>query len=371
LDTFHFKRGGFRIKMLNGNNSSSFLTISNMTRYEYETKNTLTELTEQIAANGFVIENMYVRPGISATIPFYYPFNMVCKLWTNEKANLFWPGFWYAYGSDSVSALTFYISTSDDFSLGWPRCPPAFNTQNTLEAMKKKKMKKENHAQMETERIARTEVPDVTSTLTQNTDLSGMTEEGESTLVSFLHPDPYMAKDTTIKSLTRFYTVADYVWTTSQGFGTAFTTLEFPSLLFTIPHNIDVLNYFKYFRSDVEIEIRLNTTTMHYGALQIAYIPCYNASEPTADIWQLSNEPNMILSANSANSLRFTIPWVGPYDWMDLEAGNWSDICGVVKMNVLQPLNCIGASGSTSVGVNIQARFLNPVLAGYSLRVAH
>jgi len=240
------------------------------------------------------------------------------------------------------------------------------------------------HAQMDTERQTETHLPQEVTTLTKNTDLEGV---AKSTPESDMSGDlgrganPYLDGDTTTPAMHRFYKLANISWDGTQAVGANVTNYSFPGVAFDIPHLIDCFNYYQYTRFGIEMEFRLNSTLMHAGALLIAWQPCSDSSQASLsfqNIYTAANQNHVILSANTGTSVRITIPYVNPLEWLDMSEsyadGALGGIIGRVYIYVLAPLTQQGSTFNPILQVTPMFRLVNPELAGHSLRdgpVAH
>lgn len=193
------------------------------------------------------------------------------------------------------------------------------------------------------------------------------------------------------KVLTRSYKIRSFAWKSNATAGSLLEQIPFPKALFEIQASVtptfqvntnlvDKLSSFKYFRSKVKVSIRINATKFHYGLIGISWLPHYysvdqgiNQEFPykNYDVFQAMNNNAMLMSANDTSTLQFEIPWITPYQYLDLQRyadtatnPSWESFIGQVQIWVLNPLRNVSASGTTEVRVSIQAQFVDPVVTG-------
>lgn len=164
--------------------------------------------------------------------------------------------------------------------------------------------------------------------------------------------------------LTREYLLDTFNW----GITDVAKTYAFPDFVIAnstawaiIPQ---ILSMYRYYRADVEIRIKMETTPYHQGSLMVGYMPGVNyqlsAAVPTK--YRLSGMNSQVLCASLQNELVFTIPFTSPRDWIDIletwSTGMDSSIgrMWIVTLNTLIPTQ---ANMPTSVPVLVYWRFKN------------
>lgn len=190
--------------------------------------------------------------------------------------------------------------------------------------------------------------------------------------------DPY--PDQGLKTvLERQYLVDSFLWDGSAAIGDKLRTLSFPQLLWAVPNIKEKLDRFQFFRAGVEVTIRVNATSYHFGAMLVASIPHYKetATPPSnvnyfANIYTASNCDCSIFSVNTGVSTSVLLPYIAPARYWNLKddpstpAAN--GFFGQVVLFNLCPIR-LGGSGTTpAVRVSIFAKFVNPQPAGLCLR---
>jgi len=193
----------------------------------------------------------------------------------------------------------------------------------------------------------------------------------EATQVSIERPlaNPY-PDQTPLELLNRMFLILTTNWV--PGFS---QDLNFPGSLNLQATIQKVLTRFRWFRSDVEIEIKINSTPYHQGSLMVGYIPQWLAGSPlplptsgfNAQLFLLSGCNGMILCASSQDGLKFTIPYTHPLDWLDYNtAGVLADSrIATVFIRELNTLVATSAGIAASVPILVYARFVNPQVAGF------
>lgn len=189
------------------------------------------------------------------------------------------------------------------------------------------------------------------------------------TAVSVPRPiaDPY--PDTTPTSmLNRSYNVSSTTWTA----GMTPIVIPFPGCLMGIPTIANILKRYRFLRSDITVEIKLNSTPFHQGALIAAWLPCNTAlpaTTPSKLPFYLSGIDNhVIINAATQDSVKMTIPWLCPLDWFDSQymATTTSTIIGNLYIYELNAVVATSVGQSASIPVNIFASFANPRVTGFT-----
>lgn len=168
--------------------------------------------------------------------------------------------------------------------------------------------------------------------------------------------------------LTRKYLVSQFSWAPGDAFGTNLEKLDFPAALYAIPNIADKLAHFRWLNSDVTLEVRLNTSPLHMGALGVSWLPHYampdNPGFPTANVVQRLQNNAHILSASSRQSITFDMIRTAPRLADPAHTNPLSQI-GRLWIDVLNPLKISGTGTPATVNVSVFASFKNPVVSGY------
>lgn len=171
--------------------------------------------------------------------------------------------------------------------------------------------------------------------------------------------NPYPKVDLTV--LRRKYRVATFQWSATVPGN---LILNFPETLNNVTYIADILQTFKYMNAGVELEIRINSTQFHFGALMVSWIPNTNSNtDHSANIVQQSGNHPVVLSASTQNSATIKIPYINP-DSFYIIAGSTSNIAKVF----ITPLTVLGLATENladTVEVQIFASFTDPLVAGY------
>lgn len=158
--------------------------------------------------------------------------------------------------------------------------------------------------------------------------------------------------------LKRNYLVAELLWT-----GPLVTyNVVFPEVLFAENSIQDALSSFLYFRAGVKIEIRMNSTPYHMGAIIVCWKPCTSDLSPS--LYTASGLRPITLSASTQQACTFTIPYLSPKTWIRLDSFDTAEIA-TVSLVSLAPLITTSADVSPDVHIQVYASFVEPEVAGY------
>jgi hypothetical protein len=144
------------------------------------------------------------------------------------------------------------------------------------------------------------------------------------------------------------------------------TQLAFPGVFHTIPAIETVMSLFKFYRASVKVEVRLNTTQFHFGAIMLSYISnCTFASAHHNGILQQSGNNPIVLSACTQQAATFVIPWTSPflYDvWI-----NSLDMIGRMYITSMTDLNRASDTVPDTVELQVYAALIDIDVAGYKV----
>ncbi len=189
-------------------------------------------------------------------------------------------------------------------------------------------------------------------------------------LMSNPYADPELQK-----VLTRKYQIANLTWGDTDVYGTSLGTVDPMSALLNIQNIADKLTQFRWLRADVDIEIRINATPFHIGALMVSYIPrtTDEATDPAllwpsknASLTQKSQNHGMVMSASSMNNMTIAIKREAPiiFDPID-EVGVFAGCLGTLDFSVLNPLVLASGGSASPLNISVFASFSNPKVSGY------
>lgn len=181
--------------------------------------------------------------------------------------------------------------------------------------------------------------------------------------------NPY--EDTTPAALmSRNYMVSQVVWDASMPYGTLLAHDMFPSLLFDAPRMIDNLSTYRYFKADVNFEVRLSATAMHFGALGVSWLPYMSPGPTHQDINTVSVVQRLMHNASimvvpAQQSVTGTIKFIADRQAIDLsQIDDEESMIGTLWIDVVSQLNQ-GAAGIPPVTVSVYANFTNVELYGH------
>lgn len=167
-----------------------------------------------------------------------------------------------------------------------------------------------------------------------------------------------------------------FQWTTTATAGTQLGFVSFPYDILSKESMGCRMSRFRYFRADIEVQVRLNSTNFHYGQLLCHSLPDTTDIEYDSlvtDIYTASQLNSYLLLANSATSVTFDIPYQHQGDFVDIsDVVNDPDSLARVAFWILSPLSTSADSASSTVDVTVWARFKNfhingPSAKGYTM----
>jgi len=225
-----------------------------------------------------------------------------------------------------------------------------------------------------------------TDTTTEQTAVTAFSDHSSTVSEPAKHKSPLYGTtdvypDQSVKTrLSRTYT-KNVTWTSAQAMGAVILELDLPVDLIDGNANIiSMLSKFQFFRSDVEIEFRVNGTTFHQGKLLVVWLPHYNpddiggkTSQPKyelTDIYTASCNNSCILSANANTTAKIVIPFMGGRQYLNLAHLNDTGLkstkgfFGYLKVFVLNVLDISSAATVPDVTLTYNMRFANPEVAG-------
>lgn len=153
--------------------------------------------------------------------------------------------------------------------------------------------------------------------------------------------------------------VSNTTWTTAEAAGSTLTWFDVNKYLLAEVQNTDVLQQFLFFRGDIEVTIRLNSTQFFYGALAMTLRPAgtgYRLDE------RLVQAPTVI-SAATAEAVVKEWKYSYPHAWMDYYNINAGNFPCIIELDVLAPLTASMPNMPTSIPIQIWARYKNTALA--------
>jgi len=169
--------------------------------------------------------------------------------------------------------------------------------------------------------------------------------------------------------LERVYRLATLSWTP----GMANQAFTFPGPLV----NTLIANYlapFRYFRAGIKLQIRMNSTPYHQGALMVSSLPTIDAAvgSPTT-LWNpyvLSGFKPVVLSASTQDSCVIEFPYLNPVPWLSVSTLSTSAAIGTILISELNELTSTSTGVPASVELLVFGSFTNPKVASYNETVA-
>lgn len=180
-----------------------------------------------------------------------------------------------------------------------------------------------------------------------------------------LNPYPKMGVE---EALTRSYPLGTFTWARAAGYGQAYSRFKFVEAMFNIPTIQDKLAAFIYFRSDVEITVRVNGNNYVGGILLATYVPFFDYEEDATD-WRNNfdlrkNGQSWIISAGTSMATKFLLPWAASTTFMNIVDGEPKACIGTLFFDVLVGQEWMSTSPPSGLEVTVYAQFINPQVAG-------
>jgi hypothetical protein len=169
--------------------------------------------------------------------------------------------------------------------------------------------------------------------------------------------------------LQREYLVSDVAWAYSDVGNTNIASLSFPSLLFALAPLWDRIKMFTFFKADLRLRFRVNSTPYHYGSVLIAAnpVPAFSSAWDN-HIAQMSGSQSILLSANNQTPVEMTIPFASPTEFINVDSTSAN--LATVVIRVLNALKIAGSGTNPSISISVFASFVNIKLQGPSTIVA-
>ncbi|APG78051.1 hypothetical protein 2 [Wenzhou shrimp virus 5] len=123
------------------------------------------------------------------------------------------------------------------------------------------------------------------------------------------------------------------------------------------------VEYFNYWKSDMEFEVKVNNAPTQQGCLYLWYEPMRGANFPLANtiqragLAQLTSYPGVTLNLETTDTATLRVPFLWYQEYFDLTS---ADSMGKFHVSVLAPL--AGESSAAQVEIILNMRCVNPVL---------
>lgn len=157
--------------------------------------------------------------------------------------------------------------------------------------------------------------------------------------------------------LERMMLLEEGIWATTDT-GQLFAA-DVDAALRALTRNAAVLAQFRYYRSDVELTVRLNTNQFYYGALMITLWPGRTSTGLSVDARAVLDPT--VISASSAESVIKTYEYMFPDAWLQTSDSNVHPIN--LSIDILAPLTAAKQTMPSSITFQVWARFKNIQLA--------
>jgi hypothetical protein len=208
-----------------------------------------------------------------------------------------------------------------------------------------------------------------------HTDAEGTTHFADQRSVALQEPNnaSAVAQQTNVPdaSLDIFFStprvVSTVSWTAAQAGGTLLTFIDLPNAFYASPVFRSKMDYFQFWRPDIEISFKLNSTVMHYGRLLVCWapqgskIPANHVAFPNA-----TGFPWVQISASQQTPVTFTLPYTHYWDMLPVDptVPHYTEIFRL-WIYVAIPLSALNGTPAP-VELTTFARVTNHNLMGYS-----
>lgn len=171
----------------------------------------------------------------------------------------------------------------------------------------------------------------------------------------------------------RVYPLLTFKWDAAQASGEALAEIVLPDIFYKFRAIEEKLRRFRFLRSSFKITIRLNGTSFHYGKLIAAWSPCPTTFSPTSlsgrtnNLISVSSFPHVIVSAGMNEVVELDIPFVYPYNYLDMTKSTSNMNQARIFIYVLNPLRL--GDIVPPIDVTVFGNMVDVTLCGYSNEV--
>jgi len=173
--------------------------------------------------------------------------------------------------------------------------------------------------------------------------------------------------------MSKQYLIKTATWT--AGFGGF--VIPLPGAIMAIATIAKVLTRYRYIRSSITIEIKINSTPYHQGALIVGWIPSWPGASglphtnagTACDPFILSGCNGIVISASKQDSIKITIPYLGSQEYIDLIDGPTTANDGRIATLFVRELNTLTstqANIAASLPINVWAGFTGLEVTGFT-----
>lgn len=142
---------------------------------------------------------------------------------------------------------------------------------------------------------------------------------------------------------------------------------------------VEKLANFRYFKSDFQFHVKVNSTPFVQGGLIIYWIPMYDQittyrkDATNCYLSGASSMPHVTINLSSSNSATLVVPYAHIQSYLDLTSNDTDDSQSLGRLYVRPLVPLESADTSTSVSITVLGNFVNPewrVPASGSLQAA-
>lgn len=196
--------------------------------------------------------------------------------------------------------------------------------------------------------------------LTQNADVSNVPVAPLMTPIDTGVSNPF-PDQTPYQILTRQYKVGEFAISP----GWAGTSFSFPRDLFQFPAIQKALSSFYYFRSNIEIQVKLNSTVYHQGMMMASW----EADAPFGRTWtveQASALEPVTLNYSTSDTITMVKNWICPELYCSTVYENkTAHAIGTLFLLPLVDIQNQSPEGNTTITCTVYASFKQPKVAGF------
>lgn len=210
--------------------------------------------------------------------------------------------------------------------------------------------------------------------VTSFSDQQGLAVDSSSNITPRMSLNPYA--DVTLHDfLSRPFMIDQFAWTTNDSQFTLLKDWSFPYELFKRPALINKMRNFQYFRGNLRVSLRINSTRFHYGRLAMTFSPnLRNVNEGVASLRRTPGYvhcmalPNLQINATEAEVSELVVPFSLPFEFIDLKKlGTYEGAAmyemGTVKLFVM---NELASNSDSPIHCTVFASFEEVKLAGFT-----
>lgn len=137
------------------------------------------------------------------------------------------------------------------------------------------------------------------------------------------------------------------------------------------------LNNYAWFRGDLKLKIQVTASPFYYGMMKVVSQPLHNFTPSTINndagtryLIPMSQRPHITLIPGEATSYEFTIPFIYPTNWLNIQSAQAFEDMGTLQYFVWSQLQSANGVSSAGISVVTYAWIENLELSGASVGYA-